>query len=166
MLQLVTPAQRGGLKADVVIDLSCKLRPGVRGYPFNAARDALEDQAAWTFADLVEEVERENESVGKGEDDEFIDPEGDEGVEDGNDIADQLAAAFADPAVRAAVSDAAGGIADFYAAQAGYSGVDEPGASVAPRGTRAAADGDAPERTWVLPPGVTAAAEKLPCAPR
>ncbi len=160
LLQTVMPAQRGGLKADVVVDFSSKLRPGVRGYPFNAARDALDDQAAWTFADLVEEVERENESTGKGEEDEFIDPEGDDGGEEGDAIADQLALAFQDPDVRAAVADAAGGITDFYAAQAQYAGVAEPVASAAPRGTRAVPEGDAPDRGWVLPPGVAAVADK------
>lgn len=159
LLQVTMPAQRSGLKADVVVDLSCRLRPGVRGYPFNAARDSLEDQAAWTFADVAEEVERENESTGASQEDEFIDPEGDEGVEDGNDIADQLAAAFADPEVRAAVAEAAGGIADFYGAQAEYGGIAEPTASAAPRGTKAVQEGDSPDRGWVLPPGVTAVAD-------
>ena len=158
LLQVVTPAQRNGLKADVVVDLSTTVRPGQRGYPFNAARDALQDTAAWTFADLVEEVERENESVGRSEEDEFIDPEGDDDG-GGAEIADQMAEAFADEDVRRAIAEAAGGIADFYGEQAKYASKEEPVASVAPRGTKLANDGDAPERTWVLPAGITAASE-------
>ena len=34
------------------------MRPGATGYPFNAARDALQDHARWAFRDLVDEVER------------------------------------------------------------------------------------------------------------
>ena len=157
LLQVVIPAQRGNLKADVVIDLSTRVRPGARGYPLNAARDALQDQAAWTFADLVEEVERENESLGKNQDDEWVDPEGDDDT-GGAEIADQMAEAFADVDVQRAIAEAAGGIRDFYGEQAKYGGVDEVVASVAPRGTKAAADGDAPERGWVLPAGMEVAA--------
>ena len=157
LLQVVLPSQRGGLKADVVIDLASRVRPGNKGYPFNAARDALQDTAAWTFADLVEEVERENESVGRSQEDTFIDPEGDGDDDAGNDIADQMADAFADADVRRAIADAAGGIADFYGEQAKYAGVEAPIASLAPRGTKAVAEGDAPERSWVLPPGMEAA---------
>lgn len=140
-----------------MIDLSSRVRPGSRGYPFNAARDALQDIAAWTFADLVEEVERENESVGRSQEDTFIDPEGDGDDDAGTDIADQMADAFADADVRRAIADAAGGIADFYGEQAKYGSVEAPVASLAPRGTKAVAEGDAPERGWVLPPGMEAA---------
>ncbi len=157
LLQVALPAQRGGLKADVVVDLSTTVRPGQRGYPFNAARDALQDTAAWTFADLVEEVERENESVGRNEEDEFLDAEEDD-AGGGQELADQMAEAFADEEVRRAIAEAAGGIADFYGAQAKYAAVEEPVASLAPRGTRAAGDGDAPERAWVLPAGMAVAA--------
>ncbi|MDP2317142.1 MAG: hypothetical protein Q8P41_29915 [Pseudomonadota bacterium] len=156
LLQLSLPAQRGALKADVVIDLATSVRPGQRGYPFNAARDALQDQAAWTFADLVEEVERENESVGANAEDEFLDPEGDDAG--GDDIADQMAEAFGDADVQRAIAEAAGGIRDFYGEQAKYGAVEEAIASRAPRGTKAVADGDAPERGWVLPAGMTVAA--------
>jgi hypothetical protein len=159
LLQVALPAQRNGLKADVVVDLSTTVRPGQRGYPFNAARDALQDTAAWTFADLVEEVERENESVGRSEEDEFLGDDDDDG---GEELADQMAEAFADDAVRRAIAEAAGGIADFYGEQAKYAGVEEPVASLAPRGTKAVQDGDAPERAWVLPAGMTAAAEPTP----
>ena len=157
LLQVVMPAQRGGLKADVVVDLSTRVRPGQRGYPFNAARDALQDTAAWTFAALVEEVERENESVGRSQEDTFIDPEGDADDDAGGDIADQMAEAFADADVRRAIAEVAGGIADFYRDQAKYGAVEAPVASLAPRGTKAVADGDAPERGWVLPAGIEAA---------
>ncbi len=157
LLQVVLSAQRNGLKADVVVDLSTTVRPGQRGYPFNAARDALQDTAAWTFADLVEEVERENESVGRNEEDEFLDAEDDD-AGGGQELADQMAEAFADDEVRRAIAEAAGGVADFYGAQAKYAAVEEPVASLAPRGTKAASEGDAPERAWVLPAGMTVAA--------
>jgi hypothetical protein len=161
LFQFKVPAQRSGLKADVVVDLATTVRPGQRGYPMNAARDGLQDQAQWIFSDLVDEVERENESVGRSEDDEFLDAEEDGGG-GGQELADQMAEAFADDAVRRAIAAAAGGIADFYGEQAKYAGVEEPVASLAPRGTKAAQDGDAPERAWVLPAGMTAAAEPTP----
>ncbi len=157
LFQVKVPSQRGGLKADVVVDFSTTVRPGARGYPMNAARDGLQDQAAWTFSDVVDEVERENESVGKSEEDEWIDPEGDDDT-GGTEIADQMAEAFGDADVQRAIAEAAGGIRDFYGAQAKYSGVEEAIASAAPRGTKAVADGDAPERGWVLPAGMEIAA--------
>ena len=150
------PSQRNGLKADVVIDLQTTVRPGSKGYPMNAARDGLQDAAAWTFADVVEEVERENESIGRSLEDEFIDAEEDADG-GGQDLADQMAEAFADDDVRRAIAEAAGGIADFYGAQATYTAAEEPVASLAPRGTKGASDGDAPERAWVLPAGMTPA---------
>ncbi|MDP2308683.1 MAG: hypothetical protein Q8P18_21860 [Pseudomonadota bacterium] len=158
LFQVKAPAQRAGLKADVIVDLSTTVRPGQRGYPFNAARDGLQDQASWTFSDLVDEVERENESVGRSEEDEFIDAE-DDTDGGGQEIADQMAEAFADEDVRRAIAEAAGGIADFYGEQAKYASMEEPVASLAPRGTKAVSDGDAPQRTWVLPAGITVAAE-------
>ena len=161
LFQYKAPAQRGALKADVTVDLTTTIRPGQKGYPMNAARDGLQDQAAWTFADLVEEVERENESVGRSEEDEFLDAEDDD-TGGGQELADQMAEAFADDGVRRAIAEAAGGIADVYGAQAKYAAVEEPVASLAPRGTKAAAAGDAPERAWVLPAGMTVAADATP----
>lgn len=158
LLQVVLPAQRGGLKADVVVDLSTSVRPGQRGYPFNAARDALQDTAAWTFSDLADDVERENESVGRSEEDEFLDAEEDDDG-DGQELADQMAEALADEDVRRAIAEAAGGIADFYGEQAKYAAAEEPVASLAPRGTKASSEGDAPERSWVLPAGMNVASE-------
>ena len=157
LFQVKIPSQRGGLKADVVVDFSTTVRPGARGYPMNAARDGLQDQAAWTFSDVVDDVERENESVGKSEEDEWIDPEGDDDA-GGTEIADQMAEAFGDADVQRAIAEAAGGIRDFYGEQAKYGGVEEVTASAAPRGTKAAAEGDAPERGWVLPAGMEVAA--------
>jgi hypothetical protein len=157
LFQVKAPAQRGGLKADVVVDLATTVRPGQRGYPMNAARDGLQDQAAWTFSDLIDEVERENDSVGKSAEDEWIDPEGDDDA-GGTEIADQMAEAFGDADVQRAIAEAAGGIRDFYGEQAKYGGIEEAIASAAPRGTKAVADGDAPERGWVLPAGMAVAA--------
>jgi hypothetical protein len=162
LFQFKVPAQRNGLKADVVVDLTTTVRPGQRGYPMNAARDGLQDQAQWTFSDLVDEVERENESVGRSEDDEFLDAEDDDDAGGGQELADQMAEAFADEAVRKAIAAAAGGIADFYGEQAKYAGVEEPVASLAPRGSKAVQDGDAPERAWVLPAGMAVAAGATP----
>jgi hypothetical protein len=157
LFQVKIPSQRGGLKADVVVDFSTTVRPGARGYPMNAARDGLQDQAAWTFSDVVDDVERENESVGKSEEDEWIDPEGDDDT-GGTEIADQMAEAFGDADVQRAIAEAAGGIRDFYGEQAKYGAVAEVTASAAPRGTKAVAEGDAPERGWVLPAGMEVAA--------
>ena len=158
LFQFKVPAQRGGLKADVVLDLATSVRPGQRGYPMNAARDGLQDAAGWTFADLVDEVERENESVGRSEEDEFLDPEEDD-AGSGQELADQMAEAMADTAVQAAIAEAAGGIAAFYGEQARYAGVEETVTSRAPRGTKAAPGDDAPARSWVLPPGMSVKSE-------
>ncbi len=76
----------------------------------------------------------------------------------GQEIADQMAEAFGDADVQRAIADAAGGIRDFYGEQAKYGGVEEVTASAAPRGTKAVADGDGPERGWVLPAGMEVAA--------
>jgi hypothetical protein len=123
----------------------------------NAARDGLQDQATWTFSDVVDDVARENEFVGKSGEDEWIDPEGDDDT-GGTEIADQMAEAFGDADVQRAIAEAAGEIRDFYGEQAKYGGVAEVTASAAPRGTKAVADADAPERGWVLPAGMEVAA--------
>ncbi len=61
-----------------MVDLRTTVRPGQSGYPLNAARDALQDRARWAFSDLVEEVERENESVGRSQEDEVFEPDADD----------------------------------------------------------------------------------------
>ena len=157
LYQFRTPSQRGNLKADVVVDLLTDVRPGGRGYPFNAARDALQDRARWAFSDLVEEVERENESVGRSMEDEVFDPDSEHDAErrGAQDLADLAAEAFADEAFQVALAEAAGGIADFYAERAKDPGVQLPTASTAPAGTKAPRKGDAPTRGVVLPPGIT-----------
>jgi len=157
LFQFRTPAQRGNLKADVVLDLLTNVRPGARGYPFNAARDALQDRARWAFRDLVEEVERENESVGRSMEDEVFDPDSEHDAErrGARDLADLAAEAFADEAFQRALADAAGGVADFYAERAKDPGVQPEVASAAPAGTKAPRAGDAPTRGAVLPPGIT-----------
>lgn len=128
---------RGGLKADVVIDLSTTARPGEPGYPLNAAREALQGAAAHAFRDLADEVERENERTGRSEEDEVFDPDSDdpkerEGAEA---LGAQLAAALSDEGVRRALAAAAGGIVSFYAEQARTTPKQEPIASVAPVGS-------------------------------
>jgi len=157
LFQFRTPAQRGNLKADVVLDLLTDVRPGARGYPFNAARDALQDRARWAFSDLVEEVERENESVGRNLEDEVFDPDSEHDAErrGAQDLADLAAEAFADEAFQQALADAAGGIADFYAERAKDPGVQPEVASTAPAGTKARRAEDTPTRGPVLPPGLT-----------
>ena len=157
LFQFKTPSQRGNLKADVVVDLLTDVRPGGRGYPFNAARDALQDRARWAFSDLVEEVERENESVGRSMEDEVYAPDSEHDAErrGAQDLADLAAEAFADEAFQMALAEAAGGIADFYAERAKDPGVQQPTASTAPAGTKAPRKGDAPTRGVVLPPGIT-----------
>lgn len=154
LYQFKVPSQRGSLKADVVVDLDTSVRPGARGYPFNSARDDLQDTARWTFSDVVDEVERENESTGRNADDEFFEAEGDDGDEE---MAAQLAEAFAAPDVQSALADAVGGIGDYYAEQAKYAATDEPVASAAPAGTKPSPREDAPDRAGVLPAGMTVA---------
>ena len=155
LFQFKVASQRGSLKADVVVDLLTSVRPGTTGYPLNAARDALQDHARWAFRDLVDEVERENESVGRSQEDEVFDPDSDDDGErkGAAELADLAAEVFADVAFQKALADAAGGIADFYAERAKDPGVEAPTASLAPAGTRVR-DGDGPSRGAVLPPGM------------
>jgi len=162
LFQFKTPSQRGNLKADVVVDLLTGVRPGARGYPFNAARDALQDSARWAFSDLVDEVERENESVGRSMEDEVFDPDSDNDRErrGAQDLADLAAEAFADEAFQRALAEAAGGIADFYAERAKDPGVQLETASSAPAGTKARRAEDIPTRGPVLPPGIALPAGK------
>lgn len=154
--QFKASSHRGNLQADVVIDLHTRVRPGERGYPLNAARDALQDAARWTFEDLVREAEREDERTGRDLEDEVLDPESDDaGERDGAfEIANLTQDAFADPSFQAALADAAGGIADFYGEQARYPGKATPAASSAPPGSRPAPAEDSPQRPVILPPGL------------
>jgi hypothetical protein len=80
-LQFKVASQRSAPKADVVVDLLTTVRPGTTAYPFNATRDALQDPARWAFRDLVDEVERGNESVGHDEEYEVFDPDSDDADE-------------------------------------------------------------------------------------
>ncbi|MCK6529730.1 hypothetical protein L6R50_19965, partial [Myxococcota bacterium] len=114
-----------------------------------------QDRARWAFSDLVEEVERENESVGRSQEDEVYDPDSDDATErrGAAEIGDLAAEAFGDAAFQKALAEAAGGIADFYAERAKDPGVEAKVASLAPPGTRAPRDGDGPTRIAVLPPG-------------
>ena len=161
LFQFKTPSQRGNLKADVVVDLVTSVRPGVSAYPLNAARDGLQGRARWTFRDLVEEVERENESVGRSLEDEVYDPDSDDaGEREGaRQLAELTAEAFADDAFQKALAEAAGGIADFYAERAKEPGVEAPVASLAPAGTKARPAEDTPTRGVVLPAGLQVAAD-------
>ncbi len=160
LIQYKVGSQRGSLKADVVVDLTTTVRPGASGYPFNAARDALQDRASWAFRELVEEVERENESVGRSMDDQVFDPDSDDEAErqGASELADLAAEAFADEGFQKALAAAAGGIVDFYAERANDPGLEAPTASLAPAGTRARPAEDQPTRGPVLPPGMAIAA--------
>ncbi len=155
LFQFRVPAQRTGLKADVVIDLTTTVRPGERGYPLNAARDAFQERARWAFQDLVDEVEKENESVGRSDEDEVFDPESEHAAEREGalELASLTEQAFADPELQAALEEATGGIADFYGELAGYAAKREPTASAAPAGTKPQAAEDGPQRTMILPAG-------------
>ena len=155
LFQFLVPSQRGGLKVDVVVDLRTAVRPGQAGYPLNAARDALQDRARWAFQDLVEEVERENESTGRADHDEVFDPDSDDPEERAGAAAlgDLLAEAFADADLQRALADAAGGIMDFYAERLRKADAEEPVASLAPAGSRVEVEQGPPRRGPVLPPG-------------
>jgi hypothetical protein len=169
LFQFRVSARRSGLKVDVVIDLATTVRPGQSGYPLNAARDALQDRARWAFDELAEEVERENESTGRSDEEEVYDPDSDDPRERAG--ADELAAlqdeAFRDPAFQRALSEAAGGIMGFYAERLKYAEKQDSVSSLAPRGTRPDRrggddDGDGEERGPVLPPGFKAAEAAAP----
>ncbi len=163
LAQFRVPSSRGGLKVDVAVDLSAKVRPGQPGYPLNAARDAFQDQAGWAFADLVEQVEQENESTGRNSDeDEVFDPDSDDADARAGaaEIGAMVADAFADADLQAALADAAGGIMDFYAERLKHAQTEAPVASLAPRGSKATGEADESEREPVLPPGFRAAASR------
>jgi len=167
LFQFKAPSQRGNLKADVVIDLTTTARPGVSAYPLNAARDGLQGRALWTLRDLVDEVERENESVGRSLEDEVFDPDSDDAGEraGATRLAELTAEAFADDDFQKALAQAAGGIADFYAERVKDPGVQAPVASLAPAGTKARRAEDGPTRGVVLPPGLKLAAAASPLEP-
>ncbi|MBL8616517.1 MAG: hypothetical protein JNM72_12985, partial [Deltaproteobacteria bacterium] len=154
LFQYKEPSRRGELKADIVVDLVTTARPGARNYPLNAARDGLQGPAGWAALDLAEEVERENESVARNDEDEVYDPEADDpGLRAGADELSALAAeAFAAPELQRALADAVGGIADFYAEQVKDPGVEPAADSAAPPSARAGDDG--PRRPMVLPAGL------------
>ena len=167
LFQFKAASQRGNLKADVVVDLVTTVRPGAPGYPLNAARDALQGPGRWTFRDLVDEVERENESAGRSMEDEVYDPDSDDaGEREGAlRLAELTAEAFADDDFQKALADAAGGIAGFYAERVKDPGVEAPVASLAPAGTRAARFEDTPSRGLVLPAGLEIAASATSVEP-
>lgn len=167
LYQFKEPARRGNLKADVVVDLATTVRPGSKDYPLNAARDGLQRAASWAMSDLVEEVERENESLTRDKEDEVYEPEAEgeaqrQGTED---LAELTQSAFADPEFKAALSEAAGGLADFY-----RSVTTPPQAieSAAPSGTRRQADAEptrtVPAEIRLAPPAVAPDIAPIPAA--
>ena len=136
LFQFGASSQRGELKADVVIDLTTRVRPGDKGYPLNAARDALQDQTRWAFQDLAAEVERESESTGTDNEYEIFDPDSDDAAErsGADEIAEETRQAFEDPVFQAAIADARGGLREYKAAQ--DFGTFEKPSSSAPAGSR------------------------------
>lgn len=159
LFQFVRSSYRGGLKIDVVIDLTSSLRPGDPGYPLNAARDALQARAHSAFYDLIDVVEREDESTGHSSEYETFDPEADTPGERSGaaELAELAAEALADAEFQAVLRSAADGIVDFYAEQAKDPGVDLPTESLAPPGSRVH-QGEGSTRTIDLPPGLSATA--------
>ncbi len=141
--QFKRPSDRGGLKADMVIDLTTTVRPGHRDYPLTAARDQLQGAARNAFRELITVVERENESSARSEEDEIFDPVGTSAAPE---LAQHLGSLLDDPELRALLASARGGVADFYAAQATLS--PEPVESSAPPGSPAQAS-----EGFVHPPG-------------
>ncbi len=133
---------RNNLKADIVIDLHTRARPGSIGYPLDASRESLMEDARAVFEELVAEVERENESVGEDREAEVFEPEADTDEErsGAHQIAEATRAAFDDPGVRVALEGALGAIADFYAGQNSIDPRSAPVTSAAPPGKRAHAE--------------------------
>lgn len=153
LFQFGASSQRGELKADVVIDLTTRIRPGDKGYPLNAARDALQDQTRWAFQDLAAEVERESESTGTDNEYEIFDPDSDDAAErsGADEIAEETRAAFEDPVFQAAIADARGGLREYKAAQ--DFGTFEKPSSSAPAGSRSGRgerDDDVPDGMLIL----------------
>lgn len=156
LFQFRADAQRHGLKADVVVDIATDVRPGDRFYPLNAARDRFSEMAHGAFMTLVAEVEHEDESIGRSEEYEVIDPDADSSEErdEASQLAAEMGAALNDSDVRETIRGAMGGIADFYGEQLTYdlkSTREVPSSSAA--GGRRPDEGGEPERPMILPPG-------------
>ena len=164
LFQYKRPAVRDALKADVVLDLVTAVRPGEAGYPLKAGRDGFVEPAASTFWDVVDEVEKENESIGRSDADEVYEPDSDDADmrQGAGELAAQLLTAMQDPAFQAALTEATGGIADFYGGLLSYKDTVAPVSSAAPRTTKAQPDDDVPTSGVVLPPGFQAGAVAPP----
>lgn len=103
------------LPLDVVVDLTSTLRPGVAGYPLNAAREGLQGLAGRTFENVKRDIEAESEAAANQEGATVIDPE------EGTPIYEGTLKAFEDPEFAASMAKAATGIADYFAAQTAQS---------------------------------------------
>ncbi len=156
LAQFKLPASSGRLKADIVVDLHTTVRPSTKGYPFTAARDALQEPAASTLYALQQEVEREDESVGRDQEDEVYDVESADPAEreEARSLAELTDDAFADPGFQAALADVRGAIADFYGEQYRRELKGEPVASAAPAATPELGEPAEPERPIILPEGL------------
>lgn len=134
-----------GLPKDIVIDLTTTKRPGESGYPVHVSRDSLIGAAAHALEELLTEVERESESVGRSQDDEVYYPE-DDGNPEVRELQSLTALAGADPAFREALQGALGGLADFYTEHYRHRRVEEPVSSAAPRATPEETEGEGATR--------------------
>lgn len=134
LIQFSRPSRRGELKADVVIDITTRIRPGQPGYPVNAARDAFSEACGWAFESLTEELEREDEKGENKEADVYL-PDGEEEA-DTNELASLAEQAFGDLDLQAAAQEAVRGAADFYRNFAPTEAVDTTVPSKAPPGSR------------------------------
>jgi hypothetical protein len=137
LFQFKTSGRR--LPADIVVDLETTVRPGDKGYPLNAARDALQDDTRYAFTDLKEEIERENESAGDSRDYEVFSLGRDAGE---TEVDRQAEAALKDPAFLRILAGAAGAAR----APRGARG-QRPSDSAAPAGSRAHKTEPDPEPT-------------------
>lgn len=133
LFQFKRPSARGGLKADMVIDLTTRARPGDPAYPLTAARDQLQKAAGRAFRELATVVERESESAGRSDEEEVFEPEG----QGGGALHRGLADLFADPEIQRLLGRSRGTLADFYRSQAQISAAPETIDSVAPPGSPA-----------------------------
>lgn len=131
LIQHRRAASSGRLKTDIVVDLFTSIRPGQTGYPLTASRDSLNWPTVRAFDDLVEIVERENESTSSSKDDEVLDPEdwSGKGAEEISDLTHQ---AFQDAEFAAALKGAAGSLTDFYQERQKYRPVKPSDESSAP----------------------------------
>ncbi len=151
LFQFKAPARKNKLKADVVIDLTTTVRPGMKGYPLNVARDSLmgryDGGAADVWHDVADELEREDEAGDDETADVFLPDSDDRDESQGAmELARITDEAFADLDLQSVVHAARQGAADFYREFGAFPEGEKPTTS------RAAPTSDGEDVEWVAAP--------------